>query len=153
MNASRSMLRVMIAAVATIALLVMPGPASSSPSRSVTEDGGSPPTIAAVGDIACNSLPREHTRRCRYNRVAALVERLDVDRFLPLGDVQYLHGDLDDFRAYYDRYFHDLKPISSPVAGNHETYTLYMRGFLDYFGDRVPSRRAYYSSEAGISSP
>ena len=150
MNGSRSVLRMTVAVAAAMGLLVASGPASSSGSgSSVTADVGSAPTIAAVGDIACNSLPREHTRRCRYNRVAALVERLDVDRFLPLGDIQYLHGDLDDFRAYYHRYFHDLKPISSPVAGNHETYTLYMRGFLDYFGDLVPSSRAYYSYDLG----
>ena len=33
------------------------------------QDAGAP-VIAAVGDIACNSLPSAHEKRCGYDRVA-----------------------------------------------------------------------------------
>ena len=113
--------------------------------------------IAAAGDIACNSLPREHERRCRYDQVAEAIRQIEPDRFLALGDLQYLHGGLDDYRAYYDPYFGDLKEITAPVPGNHETYTTNMRGYLSYFGAiarphggwSYPNRGGYYSFDLG----
>jgi hypothetical protein len=105
--------------------------------------------IAAVGDIACNSLPSEHTRRCRYDAVAEAIRRLDADAFLALGDTQYLHGAYEDYLAYYDRFFGDLLPITYPAIGNHETYTLYGEGYFRYFGDRAHPPGGWYSSDLG----
>src|SRR3954469_14691416 len=105
-----------------------------SPGSSTAPSSGNDPVIAAVGDIACKSLPSEHNRRCRYNEVAKEIEQMKPAAFLALGDLQYLHGSYDDFKSYYDRYFGPLKSITRPVPGNHETYTLGMKGYLKYFG-------------------
>ena len=110
---------------------------------------GDAPVIAAVGDIACNSLPSAHARRCRYDAVAEAVRAIGPDAFLALGDLQYLHGGLEDFRRYYDRYFGDLKPITAPAPGNHETYTLYAEGYYDYFGDAAHGPGGFYSFDLG----
>jgi 3',5'-cyclic AMP phosphodiesterase CpdA len=106
------------------------------------------PVIAAVGDIACKSLPSDHERRCRYNRVAEAIREMAPDAFLALGDLQYLHGAYEDFIVYYDRYFAELKDITHPVPGNHETYTLYAEGYYRYFGDPHPPG-GWYSFDLG----
>jgi hypothetical protein len=84
-----------------------------------------PPVIAAVGNVACNSPPSEHTRRCRYDAVADVeaIRSIGPDAYLALGDL-HLHGSLEDFRTYYDSESGDLMRITRPVPGNHETYTL-----------------------------
>ncbi|HEY7660328.1 MAG TPA: metallophosphoesterase [Actinomycetota bacterium] len=110
---------------------------------------GGGPVIAAVGDIACNSLPSEHTRRCEYDQVAQTIREIAPDAFLALGDLQYLHGEYENFLAYYDRFFADLKPITYPAIGNHETYTLYGQGYYDYFGDRAHPPGGWYAFDLG----
>ncbi len=107
------------------------------------------PVIAAVGDVACNSLPSEHARRCRYDAVADAIRSIGPDAYLALGDLQYLHGSLEDFRAYYDSEFGDLMRITRPVPGNHETYTLYTQGYYDYFGKRAHGPGGFYSFDLG----
>jgi 3',5'-cyclic AMP phosphodiesterase CpdA len=123
--------------------LVLAACADAAPETA--ERVGEGPVIAAVGDIACNSAPAEHARRCRYDRVAETIRGLEPDAFLALGDLQYLHGAYDDFLAYYDRAFGDLMPITHPVPGNHETYTLYADGYYRYFGDRAHPPGGWYS--------
>jgi hypothetical protein len=108
-----------------------------------------PVVVAAVGDIACKSLPSEHTRRCRYDRVAELIRSLAPERFLALGDLQYLHGSAEQFASYYDRFFAELKPITAPVPGNHELYTLYGEGYYGYFGDAAYGPGGWYSFDLG----
>src|SRR5437867_1446765 len=73
------------------------GSQSASPSPGA---GGSDPVIAAVGDIACHSFPKDHNRRCRYNQVAKDIQGIHPDRFLALGDMQYLHGSYEDYQTY-----------------------------------------------------
>lgn len=115
--------------------------------RSAAAAGG--PVVAAVGDIACNSLPSAHAHRCKYDEVAELIRSIAPAKFLALGDLQYLHGSLADFQTYYDRYFAPLKPITEPVPGNHETYTLYGEGYYDYFGKQARGPGGYYSFDLG----
>jgi acid phosphatase type 7 len=111
----------------------------------------SDPVIAAVGDIACNSLPSEHARHCRYDSVASILGQQHFDAFLALGDLQYLRGSYGDFVAYYDRFFGPYKDITYPVPGNHETYTPFMGGYVMYFGDRVHTPGSYITN-AGFYS-
>ncbi len=117
--------------------------------RDEPRQGAGAPVIAAVGDLACNSLPTDHARRCRYDQVAEAIREISPDAYLALGDLQYLHGAYEDFLAYYDRYFADLKPLTYPVPGNHETYTLYAEGYYDYFGDRAHPPGGWYSFDLG----
>ncbi|MEX2421391.1 MAG: metallophosphoesterase family protein, partial [Actinomycetota bacterium] len=130
-----------------VLMLVVVGCADAP--RSQPRQGTQSPVIAAVGDIACNSLPSEHRRRCRYDAVADAIRGIGPNAFLALGDLQYLHGGLEDFRRYYDRYFGDLKEITTPVPGNHETYTLYAEGYYDYFGKDAHGPGGFYSFDLG----
>jgi hypothetical protein len=120
-----------------LAMLVVAAACAGPAARGRGPAAGDAPVIAAVGDIACNSLPSEHSKRCGYDRVAEVLKGLDIDAFLALGDIQYLKGAYDDFLKYYDRYFGFLKDITYPAPGNHESYTRNLAGYLRYFGDRV----------------
>ena len=133
-------------AAGLLLVLVVAACAERAPVRARQGDA---PMIAAVGDIACKSLPSEHARRCRYDRVAETIRELGPDAFLALGDLQYLHGAYEDFQRYYDRFFADLKPITYPAIGNHETYTLYGEGYYRYFGDRAHPPGGFYSFDLG----
>ncbi len=106
------------------------------------------PVVAAVGDIACKSLPGDPPR-CRYDKVAELIRSIAPDRFLALGDLQYLHGSAEQFAAYYDPVFADLKSITAPIPGNHELYTLYGEGYYDYFGRSAHGPGGFYSFDLG----
>lgn len=116
-------------------------------------------TIAAAGDIACHKIPSKpdkhakdrRTQRgfCQYDDVAKLLGRGNYDRFLPLGDIQYLLAKPEAFRDYYDGFFGKYKGITAPVPGNHETYTPYMRGYISYFKARAHAPLTYYSYNLG----
>lgn len=107
--------------------------------------------IAATGDIACSKPPDDRLKRCRYDAVAAQVTGGNYDAFLALGDIQYLKGGYDAFGTYYDRYFGEVKDITKPVPGNHETYTPFMAGYLKYFGETV-HQKGDYLTNAGFYS-
>jgi acid phosphatase type 7 len=132
--------------VAASAVLV--AACAGGPAQQAEPAANSAPVVAAVGDIACNN-PAGDPPRCKYDRVAELIRSLDVDRFLALGDLQYLHGSAEQFAAYYDRYFGDLKPITAPVPGNHELYTLYGEGYYDYLGKAAHGPGGFYSFDLG----
>jgi hypothetical protein len=127
-----------VAALAVAALAPTAAPASPAPIR-----------IAAVGDIACKNPPANNRQVCRYDDVAAAIERGDYDRFLVLGDVQYEYGRYRDFLDNYDRYFGDLLAITEPVPGNHEYGTADAAGYFRYFGARAHGPGGYYSYDLG----
>ena len=131
-----------------LVLGLVAAPCAERPRDEARQEAGAP-VIAAVGDLACNSLPSEHERRCRYDQVAEAIRQISPDAYLALGDLQYLHGAYDDFLSYYDRYFSDLEPITYPVPGNHETYTLYAAGYYQYFGARAHPPGGWYSFDLG----
>lgn len=135
---------------ASIGVLVLVATAcAAQPAERNSARASGPVVVAAVGDIACNSLPSDHARRCRYDAVAELIRSLAPDRFLALGDLQYLHGSLEDLTSYYDRFFADLKPITEPVPGNHELYTLDGEGYYTYFGKAAHGPGGWYSFDLG----
>ncbi len=140
----RGRVRALVLALGVVSVSCAERPPPTEPAQAA---GG--PVVAAVGDVACNSLPSEHTRRCRYDRVAEAIRGLSPDAFLALGDLQYLHGALEDFQAYYDTFFADLMPVTYPAIGNHETYTLYGEGYYDYFGERAHPPGGWYSFDLG----
>jgi Calcineurin-like phosphoesterase len=73
-----------------------------------------------------------------------------LDAVLGLGDAHYRCGDLDAFKASYDRTWGRLKQITYPVAGNHEYDTRGATGYFDYFGERAgPRGEGYYSFDLG----
>ena len=108
------------------------------------------PRIAAVGDLACQSLDHgKGTAQCQSGAIADLVRTLAPDRFLPLGDLQYANGKLTEFQRVWDLQFGDLKPITAPIPGNHEYGTDAAQGYFDYFGAIAHPPLGYYSYDLG----
>jgi hypothetical protein len=134
------------AIVASLTLLLL----ASAPAGPLRADEQDPITIAAVGDIACQSFSQSDGEgACRSDEVAELITDLDPDAFLALGDLQYNDGGLDEFLRVYDRQFGDLKPITYPAPGNHEYETEGAQGYFDYFGARAHGPLGYYSVDLG----
>jgi len=136
----------LVIAVAVLALALASAAERHVPSARA---GAHAPVIAAVGDIACKDPPKNNRQVCRYDDVAATIERGDYDAFLVLGDVQYEYGRYKDFIENYDVYFHDLLPITYPAPGNHDYGTADAAGYFRYFGARAHGPRGYYSFDLG----
>lgn len=84
-------------------------------------------SVVAAGDIC---LPQPGS--CR--RTATIIDGLDPDAVLALGDNQYPDGTIDEYRSSYDTTWGAFLDITYPVAGNHEWNTDDAQGFVDYFG-------------------
>jgi hypothetical protein len=111
--------------------------------------GGVDPTIAAAGDIACDSSTPGATT-CHQAATADLLAAGNFTAVLGLGDHQYPSGALADFNAYYDPTWGQVKAKTYPAPGNHEYQTSGAAGYFAYFGDRAgPAGRGYYSFDVG----
>lgn len=115
-------------------------------------------TIGAVGDIAMEQFPHNNPRRCQYDDVSVLLQSLDLDAFLMLGDGQHNVGSLENYMAYYDPYFGPMMGITYPALGNHDYYdSPTAEGYFAYFHDRLAEitadtnglRWGYYSFDLG----
>lgn len=93
-------------------------------------------TVAAVGDIACRSAPR--ARSCEYDKTAQTVVSLNPDLVIIPGDLQYEHGELSNFQAWYDSMWGRFKANTYPVPGNHEWETPNAQGYRDYWSSGGP---------------
>lgn len=113
------------------------------------------PVLAAAGDIACNASDTSSasTSSCQQHATAALIKSLDPSLVAALGDEQYASGTLEEFnglRAYNDTWGAAFKPLTRPVAGNHEYETVNAEGYFDYFGALAGNRPGgYYSYDLG----
>ena len=105
------------------------------------------PTLVAVGDIACPPGSKPTTTTCRQATTASYAASLNPTWVLALGDLQYEKGSLNGFRNSYDKSWGALKPITKPVAGNHEYMTPGAAGYYSYF-DTI-EKRGYYVFEVG----
>ena len=136
---------------------------SRSASRAPSwQTAGLDPVIAAAGDIACD--PQHpffnggvgRPRYCRQKLSSDLLLRSDLSRVLVPGDAQYEHGTLAQFQQSFHPTWGRVKPLISPVPGNHEYFTPDASGYFDYFngpgaatgpaGDRD---KGYYSYRVG----
>lgn len=94
-----------------------------APSASASDDDV---TVAAAGDIAkCGSSGDEET--------AALVQALDPDRVVTLGDNVYPDGTISDFLGCYEPSWGVFKWKTAPAPGNHEYHTPEAAGYKEYF--------------------
>ena len=100
--------------------------------------------VAAAGDIAsCTSNGDEAT--------AQLLDWLNPDRVLALGDNVYPDGTAAEFANCYDPTWGQYKAITSPSVGNHE-YNVdpAATAYFDYFGAAAGERgKGYYSFDLG----
>ncbi len=88
--------------------------------------------VVAVGDISCSNLPATDTQ-CQQNSTADLIQKINPDLVLALGDLQYGGGSLTDFQTFYDQSWGEFKDKTKPAVGNHEYEESNAKGYLDYF--------------------
>lgn len=141
-----------VAAIGACETSRAPRPAVAAP---VFQEVGDSVLVVAVGDLVCGSATPEGIP-CLAARTAALVRQLQPAALLLLGDLQYETGSLDDFGAYFEPTFGELKPVIRPVPGNHEYFTPGAAGYFDYFngagndsGTAGHRARGYYSFDVG----
>ena len=79
--------------------------------------------------------------------MAALVQRLNPEAFLVLGDAQYPSGSLRDFLASYDASFGKWMPVVYPTPGNHEMESKRV-GYDEYFRSLENRVVVNYSKDA-----
>ncbi|WP_282795306.1 metallophosphoesterase [Streptomyces sp. CC224B] len=134
-----------LAATAGLLLWSPAGEAGASPSRAAAAF-----SAVAVGDIAEQCTKSDSG--CAHPKTAALVQRLDPDFVMTMGDNQYDDARLKDFQKYYATTWGAFKDKTRPVPGNHETYDPAgpLKGYKSYFGSvAYPDGKSYYSFDKG----
>lgn len=108
--------------------------------RTSATSGGVSATVAAAGDVSCDPADRNFNggsgtpTACRMEATAALVESIDPDAVLLLGDVQYEDGAPEKYVESYEKNWGRFKDVTRPAVGNHEYLTPEASGYFDYFG-------------------
>jgi hypothetical protein len=118
-----------------------PGP---TPTAGPTSPGDSVVTVA--GDIAGTN----------DEATAALVEGINPEVALTVGDNAYPSGTLSEYMSNYDPSWGRFKAKTRPTPGNHEYHSTNAQGYYDYFngagqpdGPAGPSGKGYYSFNLG----
>jgi hypothetical protein len=106
--------------------------------------------IAAVGDIACDTdtSPTTSGEGCRPGPVARTVERIDPDRLLLLGDIQYPSAAGTMSYESFDRWFGGFRSIWAPTPGDAE-WEGHTEEYFDHFGAAAGIPGGYYSLDLG----
>ena len=113
-------------------------------------------TVVAVGDIACDPASggfddgEGTAKECRQKHTAALVEEIDPDLVLGLGDMQYEEGTLENYARSYDLSWGKFKDKTFVVAGG--SHDFYGGGdFYAYWGDHAGPAplKNWFSMEVG----
>jgi acid phosphatase type 7 len=108
--------------------------------------------VVAAGDVACRpgSKPRAAENKCMQKATSDLVIRQKPRAVLALGDLQNLHGTLEEFQGAYDPTWGRFLDKTFPVPGNHEYDTPGAAGYFVYFGERAGDwDKGYYSFDLG----
>jgi acid phosphatase type 7 len=137
-------------------------PTTTTPDPPTTTTPDPPPApaplvVATAGDIACSPTTDHKTATtCHQAETADLIDEMQPDAVLPLGDLQYQNATLSEFQQSYDPTWGRFKDISYPTIGNHEYVTPGAAGYFDYFngvgvqsgrvGDRT---KGYYAFDLG----
>jgi len=132
------------------------GTASPTPKATTT-------VVVAAGDIACDINSPSFNggvgrgNNCRAMATAGLIDGVQPDAVLALGDNQYEDGGADQWLRSYELSWGRFKSITHPVAGNHEylacatydldcSYAPRAAGYSAYFGEAAgPTDQFWYS--------
>jgi acid phosphatase type 7 len=99
--------------------------------------------VAAAGDIA--TCPGG-----RQDETAMLVEALQPDLVLTLGDHAYANGSLDEFVDCYHASWGRFRSITRPAPGNHEYHAPHAGPYYSYFcGGSGPPLQGWTSFDIG----
>ncbi len=105
--------------------------------------------LVAAGDVACGPDIEETPSQCRQEATADLVEGLNPDAVLVLGDTAYEEVTPDSLKVY-DASWGRFLDRTHAVVGNHEYYGNGPDAYWDYFGDRAGHRgEGWYSFDVG----
>ncbi|MFH8793205.1 metallophosphoesterase family protein [Streptomyces sp. NPDC017941] len=119
------------------------------------EADASPAPRAAFSAVAAGDIAEQCTKsdsRCAHPKTAALVQQINPQFVLTMGDNQYDDARLKDFQKYYATTWGAFKNKTRPVPGNHETYDPAgpLKGYKSYFGSvAYPDGKSYYSFDQG----
>lgn len=107
------------------------------------------PVVVGAGDIACNFVS-DNKNECRQKETAEIVEKINPDIVLALGDLQYPDGSINNINNYYNKTWGKFKDITFPTVGNHEYTDNDANGYFEYFGLRAGEKgKGYYSFDLG----
>ena len=104
-----------------------------------TPPARSDPVLVAAGDI-CSS-----PTNC--GPTASLIDAINPDGVLTLGDNAYQDGSLAQYNSFYAPQWGRQNLRVFPAPGNHEYQTSGAAGYFAYFGTRAPAQ--YYSYNLG----
>ncbi|WP_214327815.1 discoidin domain-containing protein [Nonomuraea sediminis] len=126
------------------------GTTPTDPPTTPTPTPGGSFTVAAAGDIAeqCTSSDSG----CMHPKTATLVQNMNPQFVITMGDNQYDDARLSDFQNYYAKSWGAFKAKTHPAPGNHETYDPAgsEAGYKSYFGSiAFPQGKSYYSYDQG----
>ncbi|HLK99073.1 MAG TPA: Calx-beta domain-containing protein [Myxococcaceae bacterium] len=113
----------------------------------LANDGAEPPTadpvLVTAGDIAGPWTQDEAT--------AQLIDTLNPDGVLLLGDNVYGSGSPSEYTNYYASNWGRHKAKTYPAAGNHDHATANLAGYCGYFGAAAQCKNgySYYSFDLG----
>jgi len=101
------------------------------------------PVIVAAGDIAGGWTEDEATAR--------VIDTLNPDAVLLLGDNVYGSGSPSEYTNYYEPNWGRHKAKTYPVPGNHDHATAGLAGYCGYFGAAAQCKNgySYYSFDLG----
>ena len=126
------------------------GPTAAGPAPApATAASSAVYTLVAAGDIACGPDIEVTDRQCQQEATAQLVEGLNPDGVLVLGDTAYETVTVDSLKSY-DASWGRFLDRTHAVVGNHEYYGQGPDAYWDYFGDRAGERGSgWYSFDLG----
>lgn len=120
-----------------------------------SKNNNAPIKIVAAGDIACDPgfalFSGDNPHWCQQRKTADLIQELNPDYVLVLGDIQYEDGKYDKFLKGYDKSWGAFKDKTYPVPGNHEYLDKNASGYFRYF-DRSKTgapNKGYYAVKLG----
>jgi len=111
----------------------------------VVQARGDDPLLVVAGDIACKPGASTSPVECRAADTARVIDALDPDLVMPLGDLQYELGKSSDFAAGYDANWGRFKAATRPVPGNHEYTGGKAAGYFATFGSEAHPPAGWYS--------
>jgi len=137
-----------------IIILILSGLSVSLGRKKRPEQNGQSPApkeivIAAGGDIACFQNWKTDEDSCKQKETAALIEQINPEAVLILGDLQYNPLAFTSWQGYEESWG-KFKNISYPAIGNHEYDLPGGKGYWDYWGEKAGERgKGWYSFDLG----
>jgi hypothetical protein len=125
------------------------GNTTTSSGRTVTVSNTAPPpgttyTVVAAGDVCSSGTDPDDCKG-----TAVVINQINPDAVLTLGDNAYNDGSASDFASEYEPNWGQFKSKTYPSPGNHDYHISGAADYFSYFGSRAPAE--FYSFNLGSS--